>query len=488
MQKDKEQEQLELEKKFADKYALMALSPVDGRYHDKTEELRKYFSEFALIRQRLSIEIDWLLFLDGVEDIRMKLNVRQRNALIKILESFSVENALEVKSLEKITNHDVKVVEYYLVEKMKETGIFVPNHLSHAHFGFTSEDVDNVSRALNLSYALDEVIISSIRYFRNGIQNLTNDKVSPMLAMTHGQPASPTSFEKEMQVYVKRLEPKIKLLSEFKFKVKLSGATGNYASLAIAYPEITNWPETAELFVEFLDGGQYLVVDHWTTQTDTHDSYAELFDLLKQISVIMLKFCVDMWLYISRGVIKQKPKQGEIGSSAMPHKINPIDFENAESNLKLFVALCEVFSRELPRGRLQRDLSDSSMERNFGVALGHFLIACKSMTKGISKIYVDKEAMLSELDVHPEVLAEAIQSVLRSYGNENAYAELLKLTRGEKVTLADLRKFISGCNIPADAKDRLLALEPSTYIGLAEKLATGEPVTWLEKSKQLEQA
>lgn len=463
-------------------FALNALGPLDGRYGSKLDKLNHYFSERSLIEHRTLIEVLYLLALNEYAEKNGIIELTPlSDTQLKRLENFATtiattdEYAEKVKGFEKTTNHDVKAVEYAICEFMRENG-FPNEHIAHCHFALTSEDVNNLAYAIMLHKSLHEVLVPQIEDVNNALWNLGTDHAdTPMLSRTHGQPATPTTFGKEMIIYVQRLKKQIDKLRSFKISVKMNGASGNYCGHAFAYPSI-DWPQFMYEFIteEFRDtDGPPFQVNQFTNQIEDHDTYAELFDIIRLINTILRGLAQDIWLYISRDLITQKKKDGEVGSSAMPHKVNPIDFENAEGNLKLANALFTMFSNELPVSRLQRDLSDSTIERNFGVAFGHSMIAYLSLEKGIGKLEVNEALMAQELDAHPEVLTEAIQLLLKKHGIENAYEQMKKLSRGAKVTLEDLHAFIEKVDMPEPEKKRLLALTPATYIGKAAKLAKG---------------
>ncbi len=429
-----------------------ALSPLDGRYLNKTEALRPFFSEEALIKARLQVEIEWFIALSSSPDIKecKRLSSGDKKKLKAILERFGSKQAEEVKKIERKTNHDVKAVEYFLKSKMKK----IPGcrkSLEFVHFALTSEDVNNLAYALMIHGALKEIIKPELKFLISKLRSLSGKwKEVEMLSLTHGQPATPTTVGKEIAVFVERLERQLKWLEEFKMQGKFGGAVGNYSAHKAGYPKV-KWESFGKKFMKSLG------VDPMTntTQINPHDDVAELSHIMCQIDTILLDFSRDVWMYISRGVFKQKVIKGEVGSSTMPHKVNPIDFENAEGNLGLANALFHHFAEKLPLSRLQRDLTDSTVQRSIGSAFGYYLVAIASLKKGISKLELDKKMIKQELDDHPEVRAEAIQIVLRKHGVKGAYEKLKKLTRGEKVTHESINEFVRKLSLPEKEKRRL---------------------------------
>jgi adenylosuccinate lyase len=456
---------------------LTAISSIDGRYHSSTAPLTEYFSEFALIRQRVRVECEYLIALSGTPKLGMrKLSEKEVSTLRKI-GRVSMEDAHAVKKIEKETNHDVKAVEYFLKEKIKDTSL--EDVSEWIHFALTSEDVNSVAYALCVRDFFEKQFLGGPLWdIERGLTSLTKTyAATPMLARTHGQPASPTTFGKEMKVFLERLHGQVDRLKVGAILVKWGGATGNWNAHVVAAPDI-DWLKFARKFIESFnvegEGKKHFLrieLNSVTTQIEPHDTYAEFFDSIRRINTILIDLSQDMWRYISDGWITQKPKAGEVGSSTMPHKVNPIDFENAEGNLGVANALFEHFSRKLPASRLQRDLSDSTVERTFGVAFAHSYIAYASLVKGLGKINVNKRVMLEALQQHPEVLAEAIQTALRREGVPVPYEQLKQLTRGKQITLKDLAAFIDSLDIDPKLKKRLKQLRPETYIGLADKIA-----------------
>ncbi len=464
--------------------SLTAIGSIDGRYRNKAEELAPYFSEAALIGHRTYMEIQYLLALVVYAEthgiIRVPPLTNEQKATLEFFRdntAFTPEYAVMVKVIERKTNHDVKAVEYAIRDFLQQNG-FPKEFIAHCHFGLTSEDVNNIAYAHMLHKANNEVLILALEEVINTIHDLAHKfSAAPLLARTHGQPATPTTFGKEMMIFKERLAAQLDQLRGYKISVKLNGASGNYNGHAIAYPEV-NWPQFVQEFIDrsykdSLDEKPIFRVNHWTNQIEDHDTYAELFAIYSHINTIFKKFCKDIWLYISRDLVALKKVEGEVGSSAMPHKVNPIDFENAEGNLECANALFEMFCRKLPDSRLQRDLSDSTIERNFGVAFSHCLIAYKAIEKGLSKIAPNIKAMEDEVNSHPEVLAEAYQLVLKVYGYGDAYEIVKERTRGQQVTLEALHALLEEFEIPEHQKQKLKALTPATYLGFAPKLAKG---------------
>jgi adenylosuccinate lyase len=448
--------------------ALTALSPLDGRYADKCDPLRSIFSEYGLIRFRTLVEVRWLQALaghPGIEELPA-FDHRTNAFLESILEGFSETDAERVKTIEKTTNHDVKAVEYFLKEKfadhapLKNAGEFV-------HFACTSEDINNLAYGLMLVQARAQCLEPVMRQILDALRKLAHQYADiPMLSRTHGQAATPTTVGKEIANIQYRLQRQFGQLLEARLSGKMNGAVGNFNAHYAAYPGI-DWPELAGNFVE----GLGLEWNPYTIQIEPHDSMVELFDILRRFNTILIDCCRDIWGYISLGYFKQKAVAGEVGSSTMPHKVNPIDFENAEGNLGLANALLDHLSNKLPISRWQRDLTDSTVLRNLGVAFGHSLIAYHSFRKGLNKLELHAERLRGDLEDNWEVLAEPIQTVMRRYGVEQAYEKLKDLTRGQKIDPAALKRFIESLEIPQDAKDRLLSLTPEKYTGNAADMA-----------------
>ena len=446
---------------------LTSISPIDGRYGDKTGPLKSIFSEFGLIKYRVLVEISWLQAVSMNSQISEvpKFSSKSNQFLSSITNNFSLEDAKAIKEIEKITNHDVKAVEYFLKEKVSSIPE-LQNASEFIHFACTSEDINNLSHALMLQEGR-EVLLSEMKNALNLITGLAKDNADiAMLSRTHGQTASPTTLGKEMANFSYRLMRQIEQLENVQIMGKFNGAVGNFNAHLSAYPEI-EWPQVSKNFIESL-GINYAP---YSSQIEPHDYIAEYFHALNRFNTIMIDFCRDVWGYISLGYFTQKTIKGEIGSSTMPHKVNPIDFENAEGNLGLAIAIGEHFATKLPVSRWQRDLTDSTVLRNLGVACAHCLIAYASIAKGILKLEVNESKLKSDLNDAWEVLAEPIQTVMRRYGVENPYEKLKSLTRGKTIDAKILADFISSLEIPQEAKEELLKLTPSNYIGEAIKLA-----------------
>ena len=446
---------------------LTSISPIDGRYGDKTGPLKSIFSEFGLIKYRVLVEISWLQAVSMNSQIPEvpKFSSKSNQFLSSITNNFSLEDAKAIKEIEKTTNHDVKAVEYFLKEKVSSIPE-LQNASEFIHFACTSEDINNLSHALMLQEGR-EVLLSEMKNALNLITGLAKDNADiAMLSRTHGQTASPTTVGKEMANFSYRLMRQIEQLENVQIMGKFNGAVGNFNAHLSAYPEI-EWPQVSKNFIESL-GINYAP---YSSQIEPHDYIAEYFHALNRFNTIMIDFCRDVWGYISLGYFTQKTIKGEIGSSTMPHKVNPIDFENAEGNLGLAIAIGEHFATKLPVSRWQRDLTDSTVLRNLGVVCAHCLIAYASIAKGILKLEVNESKLKSDLNNAWEVLAEPIQTVMRRYGVENPYEKLKSLTRGKTIDAKILADFISSLEIPQEAKEELLKLTPSNYIGEAIKLA-----------------
>jgi len=445
---------------------LNAISPVDGRYGKKTSTLRPFFSEFALIYYRLLVEIRWLESLADNESLLEVPKMTQENEdfLNKILKNFNEAEALKIKEYEKITNHDVKAVEYYLKEKLDNSNL--KSITSFIHFACTSEDINNLAYALMVKEAIAQVVQPTLAELTGGITLLGKQHGDiAMLARTHGQPATPTTIGKELINFSARLKRPMQQLAEVLISAKCNGAVGNYNAHIIAYPEI-DWRKHSAQFVTNLG----LSFSAYTTQIEPHDGIAEVSHLMIRINNILLDYTKDIWTYISLGYFKQKTIANEVGSSTMPHKVNPIDFENAEGNLGLANTLFAHFADKLTQSRMQRDLSDSTVLRNLGVAFAYSLIAHQSIIKGNEKLQINKDALKNDLDDNWEVLAEAIQTVMRRYNIPNAYEQMKDLTRGLSIDSVKLQQFINLLDIPDEAKKRLINLTPQNYTGLATQL------------------
>ncbi len=447
--------------------SLTAISPVDGRYGDKTAELRAVFSEYGLIRDRVLVEVRWLETLSDNPLIKEvpELDQRARDRLDEIVDNFDESNALRVKEIEKTTNHDVKAVEYFLRESFGDNES-LQKIAGFLHFACTSEDINNLAYALMLADARTRCVLPVMDELIETLRELAHRYAScAMLSHTHGQPASPTTVGKELAVFAHRLKRQRESFESVKLCGKMNGATGTYSAHLAAYPDL-DWPDISRRFVTALG----LEWNPYTTQIEPHDYMAELFHALMRFNSVLLDLCRDSWAYISRGVFKQKLTQGEVGSSTMPHKVNPIDFENAEGNLGLANAILDHLAGKLPVSRLQRDLSDSTVLRNLGVGFAHSLIAYRACLRGLSRVDVDENALSEELDCAWAILAEPIQTVMRRYGLDNPYEQLKALTRGQDIDKEALHGFVRKLDIPEGEKKRLLAMTPASYIGAAANL------------------
>ncbi len=438
---------------------LTAISPIDGRYNSQLQHLSKYFSEFALIKYRVKVEIEYFLFLG--EKKFFKPNPALKKQLIKVLGEFSLEDAQKVKDIEHITNHDVKAIEYFLKEKLESLGY--GNLREWIHFGLTSQDVNNTAFPLLWKDAIQHEYLPAVLNLQRELNNLAKAwKDIPMLARTHGQPASPTMLGKEIMVFVERLENQLEQLSYIPFTGKFGGATGNFNAHYAAYPKI-NWPSLAD---KFLANKLGLRRQQYTTQIEHYDLLAAHFDNIKRINNILVDFCRDIWTYISMEYFKQKIKKDEVGSSAMPHKVNPIDFENAEGNLGLANALLEHLSAKLPVSRLQRDLTDSTVLRNIGMPIAHTILSFHSIEKGLNKLILNKQKIDEDLEDNWAVVAEAIQTILRRENYPKPYEALKELTRGNNIINKKVvHKFIDGLNISPGLKKELKEITPYRYTG-----------------------
>jgi len=442
---------------------LTATSPIDGRYRNKTSELANYFSEFALIKYRVLVEVEYFIALCEYPLPQLKtIDKKVYRSLRTIYRKFDLEDAQKIKDTESITNHDVKAVEYFIKEKFDELGL--SEHKEFIHFGLTSQDINNTAIPYSLQAAMDEIYQPIISQIVNKLFELSAEWADiPMLARTHGQPASPTRLGKEIQVFIERLQKQIGLLRLVPISAKFGGATGNFNAHHVAYPEI-DWEKFSNSFVNHVLN---LERCQTTTQIEHYDNMSALFDNLKRINIILIDFCRDIWTYISMGYFKQKIKKGEVGSSAMPHKVNPIDFENAEGNLGIANAVFEHLSSKLPVSRLQRDLTDSTVTRNIGVPLAHSLISFKSILKGLDKLIVNKEEITKDLDNNWAVVAEAIQTILRREAYPNPYEALKELTRtNTKITETSISDFIKKLDVSQKIKEELLKITPYNYTGI----------------------
>ncbi|MGH8194503.1 MAG: adenylosuccinate lyase [Woeseiaceae bacterium] len=448
--------------------SISALSPIDGRYAGKVRTLRNLFSEYGLIRYRVLVEIRWLQWLADEPSISTlpPLSSLLKGALNRIVDEFSTDDAETVKKIEATTNHDVKAVEYFIRQRLG-SGIDIGNTTDFIHFGCTSEDINNLAYALILRNGRDEVVVPAMKELRAKLRSMAHEYAAlPMLSRTHGQAASPTTAGKELANVVMRLSRAQQQWSQVEVRGKMNGAVGNFNAHVVACPD-ADWPDISRRFVESLG----LVPNPLTTQIEPHDWTAEYCHALVRYNTVLLDLCRDLWGYISLGYFRQRITDAEVGSSTMPHKVNPIDFENAEGNLGLASVLLNHFAAKLPVSRWQRDLTDSTVQRNFGVAVAHTMIAIQSAQKGLGKLQANAAAIERDIEAAWEVLGEAIQTVMRCHGIPEPYEKLKELTRGRTVTKERLQRFIAALDIPADAKERLLALTPSTYTGLAAALA-----------------
>ncbi len=442
---------------------LRAISPIDGRYRSKTEKLADYFSEFALIKYRVFVEVEYFIFLCDIPLPQLKnIDKAVYPKLRAIVDNFSEEDAQHIKDIEKVTNHDVKAVEYFIKEKFDVLGL-MPNK-EFIHFGLTSQDINNTSIPLSLKDAVNDVYTPQLQNLIDKLQNCADEWMDvSMLAKTHGQPASPTRLGKEIMVFVSRLQRQFDILKTIPASAKFGGATGNYNAHNVAYPQF-DWKELGDRFVTERLG---MVREKWTTQISNYDTLAALFDCLKRINTILIDLNRDFWQYISMEYFKQKIKDGEIGSSAMPHKVNPIDFENAEGNLGLANALLEHLAAKLPISRLQRDLTDSTVLRNVGVPMGHIVIAIESTLKGLNKLLLNQSVIYRDLENNWAVVAEAIQTILRRESYPKPYEALKELTRTNAIISAkSIADFIEKLDIDESIKEELRKITPHTYTGI----------------------
>ena len=443
--------------------SLTAISPIDGRYRNKTVSLANFFSEYALIKYRVLVEVEYFIALcelplPQLKDIDKNIFPQLRN----IVTDFSEADALKIKEIENVTNHDVKAVEYFIKEKFDKLNL--EKYKEFIHFGLTSQDINNTAIPLSLKDALDKVYFPMIQQVIDLLLFQAEEwKTIPMLAKTHGQPASPTRLGKEIMVFVSRLESQVTLLKTIPFSAKFGGATGNYNAHQVAYPNI-DWKKFGNSFVE---NKLTLIREEYTTQISNYDNFAAIFDGLKRINTILIDLSRDFWQYISMEYFKQKIKAGEIGSSAMPHKVNPIDFENAEGNLGIANAILEHLAAKLPISRLQRDLTDSTVLRNVGTPIGHIVISIESILKGLNKLLLNESVINRDLENNWAVVAEAIQTILRREGYPNPYEALKELTRtNEAITAQSIGNFISKLNVDDTIKNELRKITPQTYTGV----------------------
>ena len=446
--------------------AIRAITPLDGRYANQVSGLADHLSEWALIKRRVEVEVEWLLEMAAcadIADMRALTGVEQ-DYLRGLVANFDDDAAQRVKAIERVTNHDVKAVEYYIRERLQGTSL--EDVGEWVHFCCTSEDINNLSHALMIKSALEDEWLPQARTLVDGAASLAKQTAdTALLARTHGQAASPTTLGKELAVFVYRWRRQMRQLKNAEYLGKFNGAVGSYNAHAIAYPD-ADWQDISRRFVERLG----LTHNPLTTQIEPHDYISEIFHTLIRFNTITLDFDRDMWSYISLGVFSQRAVEGEVGSSTMPHKVNPINFENSEANLGISNALLEHLATKLPVSRLQRDLTDSSALRNLGPAIGHSLVGLKSAQRGLRQVGVDERLLDAELDDAWEVLAEAVQTVMRKQGGEDAYDLLKGFTRGQRVTEADMRHFVKGLEMSSDDKKRLMALTPAGYTGIAAEL------------------
>ena len=458
--------------------SLNSISPIDGRYEKYTKDLIPYFSEAASMKYKILMECEYLIALSETFGVGIKKLSKKEKILIRnVYKNFSLDDAETIRDIElkgykniKATNHDFKAIEYFTKDKLGKTSL--KDSLEWIHFALTSEDASNIAYALMLSESLQNVFLPTLEEVIKKIGVLAKlNKNIPMLARTHGQPASPTTFGKEFKIFHSRLERQLGQLKKYRPQAKLNGATGNYNALAVAYPHI-DWIKFSKKFIKQInkERGTDLEASLVTTQIESSDSYTELFDAIRRTNTILIDFNQDIWRYISDGWIGQKMKEGEIGSSTMPHKINPWFLENSEGNLGMANSLFEFFGRKLPISRLQRDLSNSTVLRNIGTAFGHCLIGYKYLENQLGRLQINKEQALFDLKKHPEVIAEAIQTILRRESVTMPYEKLKELTRGKSLTLVDIHKFINALNVNDKVKKELLQITPENYIGLASKL------------------
>ena len=444
---------------------LTAISPVDGRYRRQVSQLDEYFSEYALIKYRVLVEMEYFFLL--ADKKFFKLSAKARAALRKVLEDFSLEDAQAIKEIEKTTNHDVKAVEYFIKQKLETTDAGA-DAKEFVHFGLTSQDVNNTAIPLLWKNAMEYEFLPAIINLQTKLHELANTwKNIPLLARTHGQPASPTRLGKEIMVFVERIDNQVQLFSYIPYAAKFGGATGNFNAHHIAYPK-TDWVAFANHFVDEVLGLQRM---QFTTQIEHYDSLAAHFDAIKRINNILIDLCRDIWTYISMDYFKQKTKKGEVGSSAMPHKVNPIDFENAEGNLGIANSLLEHLSAKLPISRLQRDLTDSTVLRNIGVPVSHTMIALSAINKGLEKLVLNEKKMQEDLENNWAVVAEAIQTVLRRENYPNPYEALKELTRGAAgINKQSMHQFIDSLKVSATLKKELKKITPQNYTGIVPEM------------------
>ena len=441
-----------------DSSSLLAISPVDGRYCKTTKVLAEYFSEYALIKYRVKVEVEYFKAL-GKKKL-LEISKKDINALDSLVSSFAIKDAQKIKAFEKTTNHDVKAVEYYLKEKLEEIGL--SKQKEFVHFGLTSQDINNTAVPLSVKESLEEIYFPTIDELLKKLEKISLEwKNKPMLARTHGQAASPTTIGKEIAVFIVRIKEQLKQMHQIPFSAKFGGATGNFNAHNVAFPSI-DWHDFANKFVRDLG----LTRSYPTTQIEHYDNIASLLDCMNRINIVLIDFSRDIWTYISMDYFKQKVVKNEVGSSAMPHKVNPIDFENAEGNLGVANAICNHLSRKLPISRLQRDLTDSTVLRNIGMPFAHTLISFTSLQRGISKLILNEQKINKDLESNWAVVSEAIQTILRREGFVNPYEKLKDFTRGKReLNREDIKQFIAQLKISNKLKEELRAITPQNYIG-----------------------
>lgn len=439
---------------------IKAISPIDGRYHTKTSELSEYFSEYALIRYRVMVEVEYFIALSETALPQFSLSEDEKSAMRSILLQFNEEDAHEVKNIESTTNHDVKAVEYFIKDQMKTLGM--EDKVEFVHFGLTSQDINNTVLPLQIKDANEKVMLPKLSHLVGVLEKVAYQWMDhPMLARTHGQPASPTTMGKEIMVFIERLKDQIIALERIELKAKFGGATGQFNAHVAAFPYY-DWTEFANEFIEQFG----LRRSVWTTQIGHYDDHSEMFHAWSRINVIVLDLCRDLWTYVSLNYFGQKTVAGEVGSSAMPHKVNPIDFENAEGNVGISTALFTHLAQKLPVSRLQRDLTDSTVARNIGVPLAHTLLALKSTIRGLNKLVINEDKLNSDLDNNWAVVAEAIQNILRRERYPKPYEALKALTRGQhNITKETLHDFIDKLNVSKGVKDEMKKITPRNYLG-----------------------
>ena len=443
---------------------LTALSPLDGRYANQAESLRDFFSEFALIRGRVAVEVAYLLALSRDAGLTRPITSTEADRLGALVQAFSLSDAQESKELERITRHDVKAVENFLRARLADTSM--ADLVEYLHFGLTSEDINNIAQAMALRDSREKVVLPAVDGILRQLEEMSRvHKSTPMLARTHGQPAVPTTFGKEMAVFFTRLRKLRKALARHRFEAKLNGAVGNFNALTTAASQV-DWPAFSERFIRSLN----LEPAQVTTQILPYDNWIQYFQVLMQINSVLLGLAQDCWQYASQGYLRLRPNASEVGSSTMPQKVNPIDFENAEGNFGVANTLLEFFARKLPVSRLQRDLSDSTVRRMFGTAIGHSLVGCNSIARGLSLVEVDAAAMKDDLEDHWEVVAEGAQTILRAAGVNNPYDLLKGLTRGRSLTQASYNEWVNDLKVDEAVKAKLRWLSPLDYTGLAAQI------------------